>query len=114
MSKQKVARECNCASMDKRDIGGFLTQVQVSRKASCHLIRTPRINMIYPDENAGNNVLHKGSHIGKYANNTGITSNALKHEMMAGECDEARKEYKTKAGSGVDLHAIINNFDFYQ
>jgi len=70
--------------------------------------------MIYPDENAGNNVLHKGSHTGKYTNNTGITSNALKHQMMLGECDETRKEYKTKARSGVDLHAIINNFDFYQ
>ena len=46
--------------------------------------------MIYPDENAGNNVLHKGSHIGKYANNTGITSNALKHEMMAGENENYR------------------------
>jgi len=41
MNKQKVAREYNYASMDKRDIGGFLTQLQVSRKASCHLIRTP-------------------------------------------------------------------------
>lgn len=70
--------------------------------------------MIYPDENAGNNVLHKGSHVGKYTNNTGNTSNALKHQMMARECDETRKEYKTKARSGVDLNAIINKFDFYQ
>lgn len=64
--------------------------------------------MIYPDENAGNNVLHKGSHIGKYTNNTRITSIALKHEMMAGECDETRKEYKTKARSGVDLFTCYN------
>lgn len=44
--------------MDKRDIGGF-DPVPSVKEGFCHLIRTPRINMIYVDENAGNNVLHK-------------------------------------------------------
>ena len=66
--------------------------------------------MSYPDENAGNNVLHRGNNIDKYTNNAENTSNGLKHQMMAGVCDETRKEHKAKARSGRDLHAVNKEF----
>lgn len=50
--------------------------------------------MRYPNENAGNNILHTESNIGKGKNNIVSTSNGLKNHVVAGERDKTRTECK--------------------
>lgn len=69
------------------------------------------INRSYPDENAGNNVLHRRNNIDKITNNALSTLNGLKHQMM--EENEMKQERSIKQGPDHEemLHATSRNFN---
>lgn len=68
--------------------------------------------MSYPDESAGNNVLHRRNNVDKSTNNTVSTSNGLQHQMM--EENEMKQERSIKQGPDHEgiFHVPSRNFSF--